>query len=261
MEQQARQMTKKLAMEAEIQKSFAEGRTRVMREDANLRRQFLGNMLQEQKWLLEEPDLRNRLIESQLKARSEALRQKEVRNHLLLQGLEERALTARVYPDKVMEQALSQQEKMLKEPYAQKLLDHTLNVQDAILQSRRHKARLMDDTLHTFSGIVHDAGRKAQMADLMLVMMQDPKMKAALEQMIQMAVKKQMKALKQEMQPTHGTRQSPAHSEKQSPSEADQQGAERHSLPAPKPAEPSQTGTMPQTMPQPNKGTGDGSSS
>jgi hypothetical protein len=143
-----------------VQQAFSEGRVRVMQDNESARQQILQNALHEQEMMLQNPNEFHRSVEIQQSSRSRAAKDPALQKELLQQNVREQYL---------------------------------------IMQDPELKMQLLRLNIESFHAIAATPELRSQMADAMLLLMKDPKIKQEMEQMIKLALAKESQTMMQQL--------------------------------------------------------------
>lgn len=143
-----------------VQRAFSEGRVQVMQDNQTVRQEILQNVLREQEMMLENPNEFQRSIEIQQASRNKAVEDPSMQIGLLQQNVQEQSM---------------------------------------ILQDPELKMQLLRQNIESFQAIATSPELRSQMADAMLLLMKDPKIKQEMEQMIKLALAKETQKMMEQM--------------------------------------------------------------
>lgn len=95
----------------------------------------------------------------------------------------------------ILGQTITEQRTLLQDPqFGPQLLNHNLQIIDRMLHSTQHQRQLLKENAAILKAMTQDPETRPIVVDSFLALMQDPKLKSALEMMIAQAVQKAMAA-------------------------------------------------------------------
>ncbi|MEX2416001.1 MAG: hypothetical protein WD424_07640 [Paenibacillaceae bacterium] len=143
-----------------VQKAFSEGRIRVMQNNQIAQQEILQNVLHEQSMMLQNPNVFRSSVEIQQSSRIKAVKDPTLQKELLQQNVREQSMT---------------------------------------MQDPELKLKVLRQNIHSFHDIAATPELRSQMADAMLLLLKDPKIKQEMEQMIKMALAKETQKIMEQM--------------------------------------------------------------
>jgi hypothetical protein len=143
-----------------VQRAFSQGRVQVMQDNQTVRHEILQNVLREQEIMLQNPNEFQHSIEIQQSSRNKAVNDPALQKGLLQQNVHE---------------------------------------QNMIMQDPELKMQLLQQNIQSFHAIAATPELRSQMADAMLLLMKDPKIKQQMEQMIKLALAKETQKMMEQM--------------------------------------------------------------
>jgi hypothetical protein len=173
--------TSQMAENETIQKAFSNGRIHVMQDDREAKRFILENTIREQEMIMTEPKLHEQMLNTQNASRKKAMKDTQMQTEMLQQNVNEQYLA-------------------LRNPETSHTVKHfSIKVNESILNDEEIKKEFLLQNIKAFDAIAKDPSLRSRIADPMLIIMKDPKIKKEMEKMIKMAIAKEMQKMQAQM--------------------------------------------------------------
>ncbi|MBA4603804.1 hypothetical protein [Thermoactinomyces mirandus] len=227
-------MTRKLAMNSQVQRAFLKGRELTMQQDSNLRKEMLTQNLREQKGMFSDPglfsqmadmnihltrktlntpgDMQDRLLETNLETFRKIKESPEKRNQLIrtLQQARDEAMKEKQTRSLLLKKGMDEHYLALNDPAVTSMvLDYTLDVQDRMMKSPSSKKRMLKNQLKSLKAVAGDPEMRPQLVAFMMELMKDPAMQAEMEKMMKQMMNSQIKKSAEQSTPPAKQRSSP----------------------------------------------------
>lgn len=171
-----------MAKNESVQKAFSDGRLWVIKNDKETKRSILQNNMEEQEMIMNDPELLTRFIQVQGQSRKKALKEAELQSQILKQSVDEHFLA-------LQNPTTSRQTK-----------EFSLKTTQAIMNDKALKTKLLTQNIQAFGDISATPALRSDMADAMLPLLKDPKIKNELEKMMKQMLAAEMQELQAQMQ-------------------------------------------------------------